>query len=220
MSVILCAFFITIGTGLRCLSNEPSTATILIHMGQFILGLGGPVAQASATVLSSTWFPPKQRTTATAVASLASYVGTSISFVIGPRFVTDIEKIKNNSSNTSDVTKQISSEIMNLLYFEFGVGCFLLFMVLVYFPAKPPLPPSITAALERVDYKHGLLQLLKNRQFQLIAFLYGITSGVYSAWCSDLALNLSAYNIDNDEASWFGFWAVVAGSASGIILSL
>eukprot|EP00794_Sanderia_malayensis_P018065 gene18065-19874_t len=220
-STVLCAFFIAIGSGLRCLSNEPSTSTVLIHIGQFLLGIGGPVAQSSGTVLSSTWFPPKQRTTATAVASLASYMGTAISFVIGPRFVTDIDVVpKINGTYPNNVRKQISGEIMNLLYVEFGIACFLLLLVLLFFPAKPPVPPSVTAALERVDYKHGLKQLIRNKQFQLIAFLYGITSGVYSAWCSDLALNLSEYNIDNNEASWFGFWAVIAGSVSGIILSL
>ncbi len=222
ISVILCAFFVTIGSGLRCLSNEPDVATSLIHIGQFIIGLGGPVGQASATVLSSTWFPPKQRTTATAVASLASYVGTAISFKIGPCFVTDISKVSTNKTSPQyhDATKNISKEIMNLLYFEFGAGSVLLLLVLVFFPAKPPRPPSITAAVERTDYKNGLKQLLQNKQFQLIAFLYGITSGVYSAWCSDLALNLEAFGIDNDKASWFGFWAVIAGAASGIILSL
>ena len=35
-------------------------------------------------LVSSTWFPPNQRATATAIASLTSYVGISISFGVGP----------------------------------------------------------------------------------------------------------------------------------------
>ena len=223
ISVLLCTGCIAIGSVLRILSSEADVATPLIHMGQFVIGLGGPIGQSSATVISSTWFPANQRTTATAVASLASYVGTAISFVIGPAFVTDVETLKvnlTNPSNNSHMVTRISKEIMNLLILEFGIACLLFLLVLFTFPAKPKLPPSTTAALERLDFNKGLKQLLKNPQFQLIAFLYGITTGVYSAWCSDLALNLSAYNIDNDEASWFGFWAVVAGAISGIILSL
>ena len=222
IATLLCSACIAVGCCLRIISSDSHVATPLIHMGQFVIGLGGPVGQSSATVISSTWFPPHQRTTATAIASLAAYVGTAISFVIGPRMVTDIEKFRVNATNSSygDITKQISKEIMNLLYLEFGIGCLLFFLVLFTFPAKPPLPPSTTAALERLNFKQGLKQLLKNPQFQLIAFLYGITTGVYSAWCSDLALNLSAYSIDNDEASGLGFWAVVGGAISGIILSL
>lgn len=222
ISVLLCSACIAVGCGLRIISSEPNVATPLIHMGQFVIGLGGPIGQSSATIISSTWFPPHQRTTATAIASLASYVGTAISFVIGPRFVTDVEHLNLNSSDPLYplITQKVGKEIMNLLYLEFGLGCFFFLLVLFTFPDKPPLPPSTTAALERLDFKKGLNQLIRNPQFQLIAFLYGITTGVYSAWCSDLALNLSAYKIDNDEASWFGFWAVVAGAVSGIILSL
>lgn len=218
--VLLCSASIAVGCGLRIISSESDTATPLIHMGQFVIGLGGPVGQSSATVISSTWFPAKQRTTATAVASLAAYVGTAISFVIGPAFVTDIEKLTGNSTTQPNVGQKIGKEIMNLLYLEFGIACIFFVLVLFTFPAKPPLPPSTTASLKRLNFTQGLKQLFRNPQFQLIAFLYGITTGVYSAWCSDLALNLSAYDISNDEASWFGFWAVVAGAASGIILSL
>jgi len=35
-------------------------------------------------LVSSTWFPPNQRATATAISSLTSYVGISISFGVGP----------------------------------------------------------------------------------------------------------------------------------------
>lgn len=35
-------------------------------------------------LVSSTWFPPHQRATATAISSLMSYVGISVSFSVGP----------------------------------------------------------------------------------------------------------------------------------------
>lgn len=59
--------------------------------GQLLNGLAGPVTQAAPTLLSSTWFPSEQRTTATAVAALCSSLGVAISFVIGPLVVTDIK---------------------------------------------------------------------------------------------------------------------------------
>ena len=186
------------------------------------MGLGGPVAQSAATVLSSTWFPPKQRTTATAVASLTSYIGTALSFIIGPQLVEDVEKYRTAKDQPvpHNVTVKVTQEIMNLMYLEFGISGFLFLLLLISFPAKPPLPPSATAAIERVDYKDGLKRLWKNPQFQLIAFLYGITTGVYSAWCSDLAVNLNVFKVTDDTASWIGFWAVIAGSVTGILLSL
>jgi len=32
---------------------------------------------------------------------------------------------------------------------------------LLYFPDKPPCPPSKTASIERVDYKEGLLKIVR-----------------------------------------------------------
>ena len=59
--------------------------------GQLLNGLAGPVAQAAPTLLSSTWFPPEQRTSSTAVAALCGSLGVAISFVIGPLVVTDVK---------------------------------------------------------------------------------------------------------------------------------
>lgn len=39
---------------------------------------------SAGPLLSTTWFPPDQRATATAVASLAGYLGAACSFLIGP----------------------------------------------------------------------------------------------------------------------------------------
>ncbi len=37
----------------------------------------------------------------------------------------------------------------------------LLLLLLIYFPAKPPTPPSVTAATGRIDYRQGLLDLIR-----------------------------------------------------------
>lgn len=59
--------------------------------GQFLNGLAGPVAQAAPPLLSSAWFPRKERTTATAVASLCGCLGVALSFVIGPNMVDSVD---------------------------------------------------------------------------------------------------------------------------------
>lgn len=59
--------------------------------GQLFNGFAGPVTQAAPTLLSSTWFPSEQRTTATAVAALCGSLGIAVSFMIGPLVVTDVK---------------------------------------------------------------------------------------------------------------------------------
>ena len=63
--------------------------------GQLLNGLAGPVTQAAPPLLSAAWFPPEQRTTATAVAALCGSLGVALSFVIGPKFVTDVKSEMN-----------------------------------------------------------------------------------------------------------------------------
>lgn len=59
----------------------------LLHGGQLLNGLAGPTIMSAGPLLSTTWFAPDQRATATAVASLISYLGAATSFVVGPLFV-------------------------------------------------------------------------------------------------------------------------------------
>ena len=212
----------TLGTGLRCSTLQSTPATYLIHVGHIVVAFGGPVAQAAATALSRTWFPPNQRTTATAVCSIGLHIGLALSFVFGPKLVEDIDNYHMKASNPKYqiIVGKLANQIMRLMYIHFGINCGLLLLVFFTFPDKPPKPPSITAILERVDFKKGLMKLIKNPQFQLIAFAYGLVTGAYGSWCSDLALNLKQFNIDDETSSWIGFWAVIVGGISSITLSL
>jgi len=59
----------------------------LIHCGQFLNGMAGPVTTAGPPLLSSTWFPANQRTTATSLALLASGFGVATSYIIGSAWI-------------------------------------------------------------------------------------------------------------------------------------
>ena len=230
-----------IGSGLRCIPLNDELVKIetgLIHLGQFISGIGGPIAMAAAPMVSAAWFPPEQRTTATAISSLACYSGTALSFMIGPLLVPDVEDhAKQAELNVTTVDGQISyvelrkhfnhtqidcykSKIMNLMYVELCITAVTMLFVIIHFPEKPKLPPSVTAAIGRLEFKVGAKSLLKNAQFWLLVFIYGIGTGVYGGWCSILDLNLSQFSIDQKTAGLLGFGAVVAGSVSGISLSM
>ena len=55
----------------------------LMHAGQALNGLAGPVAMAAPPAVSAIWFPPDQRTTATAVGTLFGMMGTAVGFFLG-----------------------------------------------------------------------------------------------------------------------------------------
>ena len=55
----------------------------LAHVSQFIIGLAGPVVFTAGPTVSALWFPPEQRTTATAIATIAGFAGNAGCFLFG-----------------------------------------------------------------------------------------------------------------------------------------
>ncbi|KAF7241974.1 Solute carrier family 49 member 4 [Varanus komodoensis] len=77
----------------------------LIHGGQLLNGLAGPTFSSAAPFLSTTWFSPDERATATAVASLIGYLGGACAFLVGPLLVPGP-----NSTSTIPLAPGSSSE--------------------------------------------------------------------------------------------------------------
>ena len=55
----------------------------LIHSGQLLICMAGPLTMGGAPLLSAIWFPVHQRTTATAIGVLSGTLGVAVSFIIG-----------------------------------------------------------------------------------------------------------------------------------------
>ena len=216
-----------IGSVLRFIpADNATTSTVLIHCGQIIACFAGPVGMAVPPLLSSTWFPPYQRTTATAILAVAGLIGNAASFLIGPAFVDDVKdsnipKISDNYPLNSTQRDKYQKQINSLLYFEAGLQLFVLLVIVAYYPSRPPKPPSLSAATGRIDFKDGAKKLFKNYNFLLLATIYGASTGFYGAWCSVLYQNLSEYGISVDAkfAAWLGFLAVISGAFSGVLFS-
>ena len=186
---------------------------------------------ALGPLISAAWFPPHQRTTSTALASLSPSFGTGLAFIISPLLVPDVGNhrstvgksidyvsIRNNMSHSQ--LMYLKEKIMNLMYVELGAAAVILLMIFVYFPAKPKLPPSVTATVDRLDFKYGFRRLMHNKQLWLLVFINGVTIGVYSGLVSILDLTLSQFGIGEKTAGWLGFGASVAGIVAGISLSM
>lgn len=121
---------------------------------------------------------------------------------------------------THEQIMYLKGKIMQLMYIELGAAALTLLLVVVYFPSKPKLPPSLTATVNRLDFKDGFRRLMNNKQFWLLLFINGATIGVYVGWVSILDLNLSQFGIGEKSAGWLGFGASMAGIVSGISLSV
>lgn len=226
--MLLTAFLSVLGKGLQVVPvpfDDKKMRTILINIGQFLTLAGGPVSVGGPPLVSATWFPPGERTTATAIGTLAGYFGIAQSFAVGPAMVPN-RFVPSNASNssTSDspetLAKLADHQLTQYMYFELGLCTLVFFCTLVYFPARPPLPPSLTSSTSHaLSTKASLRRIVRNRPFWLLVALTGTTFGIYFGWLSMLDVFLAKFNVDAITAGWLGCAATLAGVVSGIALA-
>lgn len=206
----------TLATILRCINSNPPTVTYLMHAGQIINGLAGPVAMSLSPLLSVVWFPLEERTLATAISAVLNVVGTSASFLTGPLSITDPSK-----SNTTSPLK-IRKEIMYNMYAACSWASLIFIISICYYPSKPPLPPTESAKSgTRAPFLKGLKTLLKKDlyRFWLLAIPYGISIGAFAAWTSVLDVIISVDKLSESFAGWLAFVGTMCGQVGGLLVA-
>ncbi|XP_045209899.2 solute carrier family 49 member 4 homolog isoform X2 [Mercenaria mercenaria] len=236
VSLLMCSFLIMAGTVGRCVSLEPVPASWLANICAVLNGVGGTVPFAGSAAVSSIWFPSDQRATATAIVSFCNYVGFALSFILGPHVVSSPQYSNfNSTSNTTntfwvsendnsthkEVTNRSTLEIdiRHYLYIQASVGVLFFVLVLIYFPDKPPKPPSSSASLKRTDYLKGLSQLVCNGSVWLIVLACAVPTGVLQVWQSLLVVNLKPLSISQNTAGYMGFWQTLSGCFAGLVIA-
>ncbi|KAE8581663.1 hypothetical protein XENTR_v10024885 [Xenopus tropicalis] len=216
VTVLLTALLMVLGAGLRCVPvQDLAVRRKLIHGGQLLNGFAGPTVMNAAPFLSTTWFSPDERATATAIASMLSYLGGACAFLVGPLVV----PAPNSTSGLllySGSVGAIRDRIEAVMYAEFGIIFVVFAAILAYFPSRPPVPPSVAAASRRLSYRTSILRLLSNVRFLLIVLAYAIPLGFYAGWSGVLDLILTPVHVTQVDAGWVGFWSIVGGCVVGI----
>ena len=131
--------------------------TWLIHLGHFMIGLNA-LPEILITRISSVWFPPRERTFATAVMINAQSVGVTLGFILVPLLV-----------------HQYGMKTM--MYVPAEVAVFVAILATIYFPSRPPSPPSTTAGEERLQLVKSLRILYRNVPFILLIISGGAMIG-------------------------------------------
>uniref|UniRef100_I3KK48 Solute carrier family 49 member 4 n=1 Tax=Oreochromis niloticus TaxID=8128 RepID=I3KK48_ORENI len=221
LSLLVSTLFMVLGAALRSipLTGQPLRRW-LIHGGQLLNGLAGPTMMSAGPYLSTTWFPPDQRATATAVASLFAYLGSAASFIVGPLIVpapNDTQALTTISAAVSDIF--IRDRIQLVMYAELAAIAVLFGAVLLYFPARPPIPPSVAAASQRLSYRSSICRLLSNLRFLMIALAYAVPTGVLAGWSGVLDMVLTPAKVSQVDAGWIGFWSTVGGCVFGVAMA-
>lgn len=161
------AWILAIGCAIRLLvpyapdapnATKPSEWIWIMHLGHVLIGYAGLPVMILPPNISSVWFPPRERVFATAVAVAFQSVGVALGFIINPY-----------------LTQEYSFQTMLIVQAELGVFIAILFSI--YFPPRPPLPPSASAERERTDFGRSLKNLLTNHPYIVLVSSGGIIMG-------------------------------------------
>ncbi|KAM6935036.1 solute carrier family 49 member 4 [Xenentodon cancila] len=221
-SLLLSTFFMLLGAALRSIPvTDQHLRRWLIHGGQFLNGLAGPTIMSAGPFLSTTWFAPDQRATATAVASLFSYLGGATSFVVGPLVVPapNDSQAGTTMAAAAVFSSSIQDRIQLVMYAELAAIAVLFTAVLLYFPSRPPMPPSVAAASQRLSYRSSICRLLSNLRFLMIALAYAVPTGVIAGWAGVLDMVLTPAKVSQVDAGWIGFWSTIGGCVFGVAMA-
>ncbi|XP_064082216.1 solute carrier family 49 member 4-like isoform X2 [Macrobrachium nipponense] len=212
VAVLIIVSSVTVGTILRAgslLIGSDVLFLVMCHIGAILNGAVGPLVLQSSAMIAAMWFPPSERTTATGCGQLITLMGGAGSY---------LQPLVVRSPNPA-TKEEIRSDIARLLEIYVGVSVGVLVLVFVYFPAKPPTPPSVTSTKERVDLKGSAARLIRNTDYQLTVISMVFCVAVPSAWHTVLNYSLKDIGIDQDEAAGIGFLGVLSSTLFGLLVT-
>ncbi|XP_069958271.1 solute carrier family 49 member 4 homolog [Cherax quadricarinatus] len=205
--VLASTALIFLGTAIRCVTTAGPVFTIMCHLCAILVGVASTVVLAAPIVIASDWFPPHERTTA-----LAVMMGTNQLSGVGSY----LEPLLVREPGPDVTVYEIQSDVMMLMYIGAGISVVLLLAVLVYFPSKPAIPPSLTSSTGRLAFQPAFHTLIKNRCWMWLMVTSGVIVGPFVAWGNVLNYSLLPLGLHQDDAMWVGQISVVLSSLSPV----
>jgi MFS family permease len=163
----------------------------------FILNAPGLVA--------GKWFPERERATANGVGLLCSYLGMCAGLLLTPVLIDGGMDIKS----------------MLMAYGVVGAAAAVLFVALAR--EKPATPPCPAGLAERSDFRKGLKDAFRKRDFVLCIIVFFCMLGVFNTFFTmiePILRQLSKGAVDATQAGVIGVVILGTGIASSCILSL
>jgi len=224
-TVLLVSGLMAVGTVLRCgrkYINNEEVFLISCHACAILNGISGVTVMAAPPLISSTWFPASERTTATAINQAANALGNGIAMFLGPALIhykpangTNTTQhhtylAVSNFSNTTQTPDEVQANIDIYMDILAGVAFLLFGLFVLYFPSKPPCPPALSSATQRTEFVAGIKAMLSNKNVLLACFAYSVPGGVMGAYMSVMVNQIRPLNYSDQEIGMMGLAAVLA----------
>ncbi|CAG9821941.1 unnamed protein product [Phaedon cochleariae] len=176
VTAVVSTGFTLAGTVVKLFCSDPSRFYIVL-IGQGLCAVGQVYLLSIPSKFASVWFGADQVSTACAIAVLGTQLGAAIGSILPP-FLVEHDQ---DSESIGDAIHQMA--IYNVI-----LACVVFIVVVVFFKAKPQLPPSqsqlqlLTCSEDQSSFFSNCKTLFKNRDFLLVLQIFGIFNGLWNSF--------------------------------------
>ena len=210
--VLACVFLMLACSSLRLLAVDGSLLSVIsFHAAMILDAIVGPVVMAAPTKLAEDWFPPSERTVATAIAALSNQCGGVLIYVLVPLLCPDAS----------------SASLRRLNWALFGLSAANAAMAVAYFPSHPHRAPSASAVFSRAGEASVTLRSLAVAwraffcipAYLCIVLVYSLVVGAANPQSALLEPGLANLGASEATAGWVNAGAQLASLIVGVAVS-
>ncbi len=194
------AALLAVGALVKGLGAASYTTIVVAQVG---LAMAQPLVLNAVTKLVAQWFPVNERATAVGLATLAQFVGIIVVMLLTPALVD--RSAADFGLPTMLMTYGIASAAVAVL-------------ALVILRERPPTPPDLAPATERLHLLAGIRHMLAHRDMRLVFGLYFIGLGVFNAVSTCIDQLCAQSGLDADETGLVGGIMLIAGIVGAAVL--
>ncbi|XP_077299104.1 histamine transporter [Arctopsyche grandis] len=212
VSAILGSFGTMAGSWLKVFS-VPRDMFWLGFLGQSVVGISQVFVLNLPARLAAVWFGPNQVSSACSIGVFGNQLGIAAGFLLPPMLV-------KNSGNY----EQIGHDLSVMFYCLAGLTTVLFVLILLFFKAGPPTPPSAAQDIQNPigdNFFKSIKRLATNRNYILLLLSYGMNVGCFYAISTLLnQVILQYYPGANEDAGRIGLVIVLAGMLGSVMCGI
>ena len=179
----------------------------MVFASQLALGVGQPFVLNAITKVAATWFPARERATASGFPVLAQFVGIIIAFLVSPLLLRQ--------------TVVGAATLYNIpqIVMVYGYASLLGAIPFLVFARKAPIPaPDEVGEAQPLPFSQALCRLLRQRDMILLSLLFFIGLGLFNAISTLIELILIPKGLGKVAAGQVGALMMVGGIIGAIVL--
>ncbi|KAF7397637.1 hypothetical protein HZH68_008859 [Vespula germanica] len=213
-AVIVGAIGTTIGAWIKVFSVSPDLFWITF-IGHTFVAVSQTFVLSVPARLAAVWFGPDQVSSACSIGVFGNQLGIAIGFLFPPILVPN-----------SDDLAVVARGFQIMFYIVAAFTSLILVVILLFFKAQPPLPPSPAQAVQREndsteDFIQSIKRLFTNVGYLLLLLSYAINVGIFYAISTLLNQIILEYFPGHEEdAGRIGLTIICAGMLGSVVCGI